>query len=216
MIGNSKQELVVVFAHGWGLADWFWNPLRESMEPAQELIGSSGYFSEPSQELQAPSRPWVGIGHSLGFQKLAELDLANCRALISLSGFWEFCGAGGTPRRIVQRMLQRFSKQPYEVLQSFYRNCGLVMEPPTCFEKQLLQQDLERLLADGPAEPGKKVSYRGVPVFAISGAQDKIVPCELARTQFANLTLHPAANHSLGFDEPKWCAEHIERILNSL
>lgn len=216
MSQNSDRDWTVVLSHGWAMQDVFWEPLRKALGNREYFCISRPYFGEPVAEFRAPETPWIGIGHSQGFQRLLKLDLDHCQALISLSGFWSFCGRGGTSRRIVQRMVRAFAQDPTEVLRSFYRNCGVDFEPPEQLNYSALQQDLELLLDSTLSESGKKTECHGVPVFAITGAQDKIVPCELAQNEFGNLTIHPDAGHSLGYDEAGWCALQIEHILHSI
>lgn len=213
---NIDRNWTIVLSHGWAMQDWFWKPLRTSMGDHCYSLMALPFFEEHEEAFRIPVGPWIGIGHSRGFQRLTQLDLAGCEALISVSGFWNFCGERGTSKRIVQRMIRRFEQSPREVLETFYQNCGLNSEPPQDFDRQVLQQELEQLLQSSEFGATKKVDCRGVPVFAITGAQDKIVPCELAKQEFANLAIHPEAGHSLGFDEPQWCAEQIGHFLCSI
>lgn len=216
MSPGRDRKRTIVLCHGWAMQDWFWEPLRQRMGANEYLSASPAYFSESANEFEVPTKSWIGLGHSQGFRRLAELELSNCQALISVSGFWDFCGEGGTSKRIVQRMVRRFRQDPMEVLRSFYLNCGLEFEPPEKADLSKLQRDLEQLSVFEEAESKKKVECHRVPVFAITGAQDKIVPCELAKNQFVNLNLHPRASHVLGYDEPDWCAEQIDRFLTSI
>lgn len=212
----ALEDPKIVLAHGWAMADWFWQPLIETMNGRSSVTWSAGYFSDDVPCFQVPDCPWIGIGHSFGFQRLLSLDLSHCQALISLCGFWDFCGEGGTSPRTVQRMLRQFSRDPVHVLQGFYQNCGLTFEPPDYLDRERLYVDLNRLTAGEPAELRKKLALEGVPLFAFAGARDKIVPLPMAQSQFDPLTIHPAANHSLGYDQPNWVASQIDRIFNTL
>ncbi len=137
-----------MFAHGWAYSLDFFNPLlldlnKEHptlMQQFKTLGLEQGYFERPagvyewtgSHWAKAPETPEMliktgstamGIGHSLGFAKLLELP-CTWASLVGLHGFTRFTaqerGQTGTPRRLVERMLNRLSTNPETVLQDFW------------------------------------------------------------------------------------------------
>ncbi|WP_052046018.1 alpha/beta fold hydrolase [Candidatus Paracaedibacter symbiosus] len=173
----------LIWSHGWGFDTTFFKPLLQALPDYDHLLIDWGYFGDPSFRTAA-SYPCVGIGHSLGFAKLLELPRLwappSFSGLISLGGFTKFCQHAdfkvGIPRRVVQRMVDKFATQPRQVLSDFYQSCGYDQDwaQPSFLSLQRLTADLQFL---------KTVSTRlpKVPHLAIAGETDQI--CSLAQQQ---------------------------------
>lgn len=226
MSSTSSTHLEFVFAHGWAMGDWFWEPLQRQLECRSVQNWSTPYFHDPDMSLPSgalpadpgtlPKSPWVGIGHSLGFRKLLDVDLSCCRALISLGGFLSFCNENTDTELAVRKMLRGIGRERSSVIRAFYRNCGLTCAVPESPNFAVMERDLQLLLPENGLEMGPVDQWKGVPVLALAGARDQIVALETARTQFAKLDVHPEATHGLGWDHSHWCAERIANWLESI
>ncbi len=204
-----------VFAHGWAMHDSFFKPLIEQLKIESPHFCSRDYFGA---SVQSPAckcdftKPWVGIGHSFGFARLLKEDLSNCRRLISICGFFDFCGEGGADPRVVQRMIRKFERNPETVVMSFLTRCGMGefdQAPVESWSVERLKHDLElmAMLSESPLEPVR--SIHGVPIFALAAEGDPIVPLQLSLNQFSNLHVCPEGGHLLGLDFPELCAATI-------
>lgn len=209
----------LVLAHGWALDDRFWGPLGDRFD-LPIAYSSRPYFFERSKSFSNDwkgddVRPWLGIGHSLGFRRLAEGDLTGCQGLVSLSGFFDFCRPCGTKPRILSRMARNFQQNPAVVLERFYQQAELEWSPALPLNADLLLADLQSLLNHENDEMGRpRSAVGGVPIFALAGSQDQIVPEAQSRSQFAQLALHSNAGHSLGFEYSDWCEQQIKRFFD--
>ena len=239
MPSDRTQSLTLVFAHGWAMGDWFWEPLATQFADYEFHFCSRGYFeqgAEPCSSSQGPTfsagllpeaTSWVGIGHSFGFRRLLEADLINCRGLVSICGFRDFVADEGTDPRIVKAMVRRMPSSPETVLEQFLENCGVaegvesaraVLGNPTR-ERGLQGEDLNLNLLEVDLKALLKIGQdveSNVPILSLAASHDKIVPATLTRSEFEQPLFHPSAGHGLGFQHSDWCASHIQEFLNTL
>ena len=229
MSGNRTQSLTLVFAEGWAMDDRFWEPLAARFADhelrfcaRQYYLDDAGNDCESSAEslLKAGEAGWVGIGHSYGFRRLLDCQLANCCGLVSICGFYDFVASAGTDARIVKAMVRRMESSPVSVLQKFLENCGMADQADQvgrleseALNIESLKTDLTALLAGGPS--GQDVE-QSVPILSLAASHDKIVPAALTRSEFEQPLFHPTAGHSLGFQYSDWCASHIQEFLRTL
>ena len=225
MSGNRSQSLTLVFAHGWVMGDWFWEPLLTHFPDHEIKFLSRTYrVDDPINEPAFTETGWVGIGHSLGFRRLLDCQNTNCRGLVSICGFYDFVAAPGTDTRIVRAMLRRFRSSPKSVLEKFIENCGLSNSSEAAKETiaksdwnwELLQFDLEALLTGWQRQNGQDPQQIDVPILSLAASLDKIVPSTLTRCEFDNSIFHPAAGHGLGFKYSDWCATQTKEFLKTL
>ena len=215
-----------VFAHGWALEPDFFNPLITRLGILNPIFSSRDYFHRgrlnhgrhnhrSQDDSKASHSEWVGIGHSLGFLRLARSNLAGCRALVSLNGFTDFCAETGTDRRIIRRMHRKLQREPDSVVGEFRARCGpVVFKKPDSFNLELLSGDLMQLADVRINNSGEPLtSVADIPVLALAAADDPVVPPALSREQFQNLEFCPGGKHLLGSMFGYWCSLHIHQFL---
>lgn len=218
----------LVMHHGWGLDGRFFTPLAEALSAYPQALADSGYTGRPWLPIRRGETAWVGIGHSLGFARLLEevaMAPGRYRALVALGGFTRFCetmpGSGGTPPRVLARMLRAFAKAPVEVLADFLQRSDLIHlmpESPSCLDLPRLAQDLTRLAM---LDMQQQLAACPLPVLVLASRDDPIVPPALTEACFAE---HPLARlvwceqggHALGHAEAAWCADQIGRFIAQL
>lgn len=198
---TSQIKRVFVFAHGWAGTGQCLLPLIERLRITPLLHSNQNqflsleqhYFSdaqpclmnlhtnqiEPQDSILSENAQWVGVGHSLGFAHLLQQQI-NWNALISLHGFTRFTAQppfqAGTPKRILQRMIQQFNKDPNQVLNDFWLRSGhTINEQPRLISPNLLSdlqwmQDLD-LTSDLQTKLHSNCS-----VLMIDSPLDAIVP----------------------------------------
>ena len=222
MSGNRTQSLTLVFAEGWAMDDRFWEPLAARFADHELRFCTRQYYLDDAGNdcESAGETGWVGIGHSYGFRRLLDCQLANCRGLVSICGFYDFVASAGTDARIVKAMVRRMESSPVSVLQKFLANCGMADQADQvgrleseALNIESLKTDLKALLAGGPS--GQDVE-QSVPILSLAASHDKIVPAALTRSEFEQPLFHPTAGHSLGFQYSDWCASHIQEFLRTL
>ena len=107
MSGNRTQSLTLVFAEGWAMDARFWEPLAAHFADHELRFCTRQYYLDDAGNdcESAGETGWVGIGHSYGFRRLLDCQLANCRGLVSICGFYDFVASAGTDARIVKACL---------------------------------------------------------------------------------------------------------------
>ncbi|MEM7457674.1 MAG: hypothetical protein AAF456_25320, partial [Planctomycetota bacterium] len=220
--GGDIDACQFVFAPGWAMEPAFFAPLIARLGIADPRFSDRSYFADSVEhdavavtDSEWPGSDWIGIGHSLGFLRLASGDLKNCKALISLNGFTDFCADGGTSRRIIERMHRKLRRSPEEVVRDFRQRCGpVVFTTPDSFNLERLSQDLLRL-ADDRIDTGEKLAaIAGIPVLALASADDPVVPLSLCETQFKNIRGCPGGRHHQGTKFGYWCSHQIQSFLS--
>lgn len=200
----------------------FWEPLAAHFADHELRFCTRQYYLDDAGNdcESAGETGWVGIGHSYGFRRLLDCQLANCRGLVSICGFYDFVASAGTDARIVKAMVRRMESSPVSVLQKFLENCGMADRADQvgrleseALNIESLKTDLKALLTGGPS--GQDVE-QSVPILPLAASHDKIVPVALTRSEFEQPLFHPTAGHSLGFQYSDWCASHIQEFLRTL
>lgn len=215
---------VLVFLHGWALDASLWDGLAARLGGYRREIVDFGYFGAPvsppilgaDREAGAPviareaGAPVIAVGHSFGALWFLHERPFACDGFVAINGFPRFTEApdfpDATPRRVVERMIQRFDQDAEAVLLSFRARCGLDDALPGALRRERLRADLAAL-RDWDAREALAASE--APLLALGGALDPIVP----RQAFPQAALHPGGGHVLPLTEPEWCADHIRRFL---
>ena len=194
----------LILLHGWGFDAGLWDGLAQALPDHPITRWDRGYFGAPA--ISAVEGPVVGIGHSLGSMLLADM-LPPEAPLIAINGFDHFTGPDGVAPRIVERMQDRFSEAPKDVLTDFRARCGA---PPArgVPDEARLAGDLA-LLATHRAAPGQRR------VLSLQGGMDPILPIGLRDTVFpgAMRATSTEAGHLLPVTHTAWCAAQIEDFL---
>lgn len=188
-------NLPLVFAHGWGAKDSFWQPLTA-------LLPQKGYVLNLWQEQQLDLPPYfIAIGHSYGALYLQKQYAERVRGIVIISGFTDFLAA--TPLRVLKRMQQQFLQNPQRVIADFQQRAAM---PAIGFSEKEYP-----FLANALQEIGEKISPPTKPYLALHGAQDVIMPIGIAQKQLVPLQQHPHAGHGLPWQYPEWCAAQIQQ-----
>jgi pimeloyl-[acyl-carrier protein] methyl ester esterase len=169
-------------------------------------------FFDKNLELDENKR-YVGIGHSIGFQKLNNSGI-QFDYLVGLQGFVDFCGSGADQRRSrvrnIDGMIKMFQNDPVQSLQGFYKVCQYDRPTPKNISAEELIADLESMK--------KSYEHCGCPTLIIGSDADEIVPMSIINDNFQNLGSRARIEeingvpHSLGFLKAKEVAEKIENL----
>jgi len=187
------MNLGLVFYHGWGLDASFWQPLAARLGQYRQVFFDAGYFGTPHAPDLSPDYRWVGIGHSLGFARALQAPPAGGWAgLVSVAGFTRFCATTadgvGQPRRVVERMVRAYAREPQTVLDDFLTRCGLadrLPSPNTVRNDTRLAADLALLLDIDVQAQWNALATLTTPVLALAAQDDAIVPSALTEATFS-------------------------------
>lgn len=223
------MDLGLVFYHGWGLDAHFWQPLAARLSQHAQVFFDAGYFGLPDAPTLSPNHRWVGIGHSLGFARALQTPPAGgWTALVSVAGFTRFCappfGGEGQPRRVVERMVRVYAREPQAVLADFLARSGLAdrMPPPSAARNDTrLAADLALLLDIDAQAQLTELGTLHTPVLALAAQDDAIVPSALTEATFAQrphtrLVWQEQGGHALGHVNANVCAGVITDFLETV
>ena len=211
-LAGSAIRPTMLFVHGWAFDPAFWDPLRAALPEWPQAVCDAGYFG-PAQE-PALTGPVIAVGHSLGVLRLLGRLPGQCVGLVSINGFARFSSAAdypaGVPVRMLDRMRKRLAESAVDVLRDFRQRCGddsRFGEPRTA----ALRQGLEALRDD---DQRAALATLPVPLLALAGSADAIVPAGMMRAAFAgrpdgDLHWREHGGHLLPVSDTDWCAAHI-------
>ena len=216
----------LAFLHGWGYGPESWDAWTGGFGAAPVAVLNAGYFGQ--RRLDLPHNPdgWIGVGHSLGFARLLEMDVA-WRGLVGVSGFLRFCQKPGrntgTPVDVLNAMLHRFDEAPQDVLARFHRRCG---QQGAC-QGQALAGGLARLradlvhLRDLDLRPENHPDTAPVSTLLLHAQDDRIVPPDLAREAQrllpgSRLTLLDTGGHALPMTRAQDCLRLLQEFTHGL
>lgn len=162
MIRKRKESnLVDIFLfHGWALSPMSWNKfIIKYKESLPESVNANtsfhlydrGYFSEKEFNIHSSrSGTTVIVTHSLGLHFVPLSLLHKADYIFVISGFMNFHKFGGThSKRIVNKMIEKLQREPFEVLKEFYKNMYFPDIIPSDFmENELVQIRVQRLQSD--------------------------------------------------------------------
>lgn len=200
----------LLFAHGWGFDRHFWTPLAALLPEWPHLIDDRGYFGAPHEPVV--DGPCIAVTHSFGTMRLLAAPPPELAGIVAINGFQRFTAVAerpGVPVRVLDRMLRRFETDPRGVLAEFRRTCGAAPDfAPIAPEP--LAADLLSLRDDTPSLPD-------VPVLAIHGGADPLLPPEMRAATFAGANVrrvdHAAGGHLLPLEAPDLCAAAIREMI---
>jgi pimeloyl-[acyl-carrier protein] methyl ester esterase len=211
----------LLFAHGWAFDSTVWDALRERLADWPQAVLDAAYFEDAPAASGALQGPVLAIGHSYGVMRLLEQLPAGCAGMVSMNGFSRFCAGpdfpAGTPAKLVDRMIARLQQAPLAVLNAFRERCGAGAIEPAILSPALIDD----LLALRHDDRRASLAELSVPVLALAGTDDLIVPPALTRAVFdgrpgAELHWHEGGGHLLPQSAPDWCAARIRSFLESL
>jgi pimeloyl-[acyl-carrier protein] methyl ester esterase len=197
--------MTYLLCHGFGFSNEYWRNLVPLLD------GEVVFFDDNPDK----NKRYIGIGHSVGFQKLNNSDFKfDC--LVGLQGFINFCGNDPNAKKEreanLDHMLRVFSENAAKSLDFFYRVCKYPDPIPKNIDSDILLKDLKSM----------KESYRhcGCPTLIIGSRQDEIVPLSVIKDNFqniqnANIEEINGVAHSLGFYEPEEVFRKIKIFLKN-
>lgn len=203
----------IIWSHGWGFDASFFKPLCHALPEYDHLIIDWGYFGQKHLPKPCVDQPLIGIGHSLGFAKLLELNFPFVR-FISLGGFTRFCQTNefkeGMPHRVLQRMQTKFQQKPQQVLADFRVSCGYThpILPVESINEHLLQTDLDKLMTVTLPLPS-------IPCLAIAGLADQICPLSQQHALFPFVKT-VSGEHNFPQISPLETAKIIQKFLRDM
>lgn len=195
-----------IFCHGWGFDQSYWNNLRPFFANEESIFLDLGYFGNeilPSCEKQ---KKYIGIGHSIGFQKLLSLPIEFSH-LISLQGFTNFLGNDQKLRAAkipnLKAMENYFQQAPEQTLNMFYKTAGFTGKLPA-----MAKMNKEKLAEDLALLHGSTTLPRHSKILAIGSYDDQTVAPEIIADNFASLPnvtidMLETGKHCLGFLQPE-------------
>lgn len=207
----------LLFVHGWAFDASLWAPLRAELDGWPQAVFDAGYFG--AKQDADVAGPTIAIGHSLGVLRLLRRLPPGCLGLVAINGFPRFAAAPGfdegVPARMLDRMIKRLSADPAAVLRDFRQRCGAASpfgEPRT----EALGLDLQAL-RDDDLRPA--LAALPVPLLALAGEEDPIVPAPMTRALFADrpageLCWRERGGHLLPVSDAPWCAARIRAFLS--
>jgi len=206
----------VVFLHGWGFGPEIWKEWRRAFSDVPTKSLDAGYFGP--ERLALPDNPdgWIGIGHSLGFARLLDMN-APWRALVGFGAFLRFCSKSGqeigTAPELLDAMLGRLAVDPADVLNRFARRCGHKGPLPPAPQAEGLSRLRRDLicLRDLDLAPTAETP----PILLLHARDDRIAPEGLAKEAqeclpAARLELFDTGGHALPFTRMQDCL-HVVR-----
>lgn len=209
---KTQKKIKYLLCHGFGFSDAFWKNLTPLLDDEYE------FFSEEKSvgyQLLSTKLNYVGIGHSIGFQKLNNSGI-NFKALIGLQGFLNFCGNEPNQRTLLTKNLSKmifaFSKNKTKALYFFHQLCGVKHPSPPDLPLKCLLQDLHSM----------KISYKhcGCPTLIIATNEDPIISQSILADNFektpqVTVDLVTGKHHLLGFLRPDEVAKQTKNFLNT-
>ncbi len=210
----------LLFVHGWAMDGSIWHGVRGWLDawsvPRRAIaVREIGYLDVGAGGRAAacapacPGAPVVAVGHSLGVMQLLAAPPTGLAGLVSINGFTRFSAAAdhpaGVPRRILQRMRHRLEQDPAAAVAAFRDGCGIDARVAAAPLLPALRQGLE-LLRDGDARP--LLRRLSVPVLALAGTRDAVVPPALSAACFAD-PRWVEGGHLLPLTHPELCARAL-------
>jgi pimeloyl-[acyl-carrier protein] methyl ester esterase len=172
----------IVFCHGFGYDEDYWQFLIPYFADFEIYGLDLGYYGKPYIKLpNNPGQKILGIGHSLGFLKLCQMNL-KLDLLVGLNPFVDFLGKERILRRkreLELKMLRSsLLKSPQKCLEEFHARCG-AHHDRSKFESLSLpaiHQDLDSLATTISLPAGKKIANK---IFLLASEDDPVVPREI-------------------------------------
>lgn len=201
---------------GWGFGDAFWKPVCERLKEFETHTLDLGFLTA-NTSVNPPIRTdtlTIAIGHSLGFQWLLGQANFAWNAYVSVNGFTRFSHAldfrSGTPVRVVDAMIDKFSKKPSQVVADFHARCGHKW-PPETFNETRLKDGLTWLRDWDLRETFQALDRPGL---VLAGATDPIVTPGMTNDCFhakkgLQMYWHETGGHLLPQSDPDWTAAQI-------
>ncbi len=221
-------DMEVLLQHGWALDSTMWSrwtdAQRQSLPAINIKVAERGYFYTPSTQptfSESDCRK-ILVVHSLGLHLASKSQLEKANLLVIIGGFANFHDGTEKESRLsqiaVRRMLQKLDREPAQVVEDFYSNCGFPADYGAerlaqLKNLQLLKSDLELLHkstinSDWLSLPGE--------ILILHGEHDAIAPPYHAQRlkelcKRSTVEVHKQGTHALPYEQPSWCLEQIQK-----
>lgn len=223
--GDCNSVITFLFFNGFGSDYSYWNDLSPYFRNYNCIMLSENYFEPNSgksdekvlQQLEKllKDKHTVGVGHSLGYQKLCLLQqkhpFVKLDKIVSVCGFSRYLGNDPIlrPHRKapLEMMKNSYAMNTFGTLMWFQMFCGQDIPIfPSAVNENLLLGDL-KLLDDGVAPPD-------IPHLVLSSIDDYIIPFYIVEDNFRRLPdveilYTENTGHLLGMKKPAWVYSKI-------
>ncbi len=221
---NSQDNFLFVFFNGFGSDYKYWDEMLPYFSNYGYVLLSENYFDNPEDYDEKYLRKifegkrLVGVGHSLGYHKLCDLnqkyDFFNLEKIVSVEGFSQYLGSTEPTRTIrkffLDLMENSYTYFPKITLCNFMAMCGApMMALPPQLNQELLMKDLN-LLYSGIESPQ-------IPHLVLSSLDDWVVPFNIVEDNFKKLDdvriiYTVGAGHLLGMKFPQYVSWEIQKF----
>lgn len=223
-------DMEVLLQHGWALDSTMWSrwiDAARKREPSINIkVAERGYFSIASLQpaFSENDSLKISIVHSLGLHLASKTHFEKADLLVIIGGFANFHDGTERESRLsqiaVRRMLQKLDREPGQVVQDFYNNCGLsvdygIEKSEQLKNLQLLKSDLELLHRSTINSEWLTLPRE---ILLLHGEQDTIAPPYHALRlkelcPRGSVRVHKQGTHALPYEQPDWCFEQIQKSL---
>lgn len=221
---NLHDDTLFVFFNGFGSDYKYWDEMLPYFSNYGYVLLSENYFNNPEDYDEKylkklfEGKKLVGVGHSLGYHKLCDLnqkyDFFNLKKIVSIEGFSRYLG-DSEPTRSVRKFYLDFMKNSYTyfpriTLYNFMSMCGAPMWIlPSQLNHELLMNDLE-LLYSGIESPQ-------IPHLILSSLDDWVIPFNIVEDNFrklnnAKIFYTIGSGHLLGMKFPQYVSQEIQKF----
>jgi pimeloyl-[acyl-carrier protein] methyl ester esterase len=211
----------LVFLHGWGFSAGIWQDWVAAFPERPVVLLDAGYFGPERPTLPDNAHGWIAVGHSLGFARLLEMDVAWKR-IVGFGAFLRFCAQpgqdSGTPPETLDAMLARLDADPADVLARFLRRCGLKgHKPATPTSDGLLRLHHDLTVLRNLDLPAQRTAP---PTLLLHAADDRIAPLALAeeaqqRLADSSFKLFETGGHALAFTRTGDCLPLVREFVDA-
>lgn len=211
--GDKGSRITFLFFNGFGSDYSYWDKLIPYFQNYHCVMLSENYFNQGNDvsvdELRnaLQKRYIVGVGHSLGYEKLCLLqeryDFIKLKKIVAVEGFSRYLGNNlllRPHRKLPLDMMKvSYATNTIGTLVQFMMFCGqLAPTIPTSVNEKIFFGDLN-LLDDGIVPPN-------IPHLVLSSLDDYIIPFYIIEDNFGKLPdvkilYTEGVGHLLGFKQ---------------
>lgn len=217
--GDDRNPITFLFFNGFGSDYSYWDNLLPYFQNYNCVMASDDYFIGNILHLQPEAllkdRYLIGVGHSLGYEKLCLLQeqepYIKLQKIISISGFSHYLGKDPIlqPHRKapLEMMKKCYAVNAFWTLAWFQMFCGqTVPYIPGAINEERFFADL-KLLDSGIKSPD-------IPHLVLSSIDDYVIPFYITEDNFRRLPdveIHytNGAGHLLGMRQAAWVYQKI-------
>lgn len=213
--------------HGWGFNGNFWDNLKAKF-PKTILFKAAnrGYFDQQFEPIfSSESLIKIIFTHSYGLHWCSQEKIRECDFLVIFNGFNDFLSTDCFERKkdlkVLNRMHARFQKNPYAVLNEFYKHCFFphfsTITCPNNLDKELLENDLLELRKTKFIYPKES----NIKIIVVSGLEDQIIAMQktIGLIEHLGVTesmVYQGYGHAIPFTNSLNCWSYLSMVLPNL